>query len=451
MSTPRWLSALASRAFPPSCSSTRGRCERPSLARCHRVSSGRAWTRSCAGPPRVVRRSAQPPAHRAGGACTLSALSARVSSGSALTKGVSRMQPVRRLVSSNDPERSGIEHPDTDSLADEQVLDAYSRAVVRVAERVSPAVVNIEVHSRQGSASRSDPRLVPDVQGNGSGFLFTPDGFIVTNSHVVHGAAQLMVTLADGRREPAELIGDDPDTDIAVVRIHAPQLVPARLGDSHTIRVGQLVVAIGNPYGFQCTVTAGVVSALGRSLRSQSGRLIDNVIQTDAALNPGNSGGPLVTSRGDVIGVNTAVILPAQGICFAIGINTATFVAGRLIKDGRIKRGYIGVAGQNVPLVRHLVRRHTLPVTSGILVLSVEPVSFAKNAGVRPGDVLLGYAGRTVAGIDDLHRLLVEEQVGIPAPLMVLRAGEIREFDIVAEESRATTEQVRTVRPMRRG
>jgi S1-C subfamily serine protease len=331
------------------------------------------------------------------------------------------------------------------------LLDAYSQAVVSAAEQVSPAVVNIEVQSKRGSTSRSDPRLAPDVRGNGSGFLFTPDGFIVTNSHVVHGAAQLMVTLADGRREPADLIGDDPDTDVAVVRIHAPHLVPARLGDSHTIRVGQLVVAIGNPYGFQCTVTAGVVSALGRSLRSQSGRLIDNVIQTDAALNPGNSGGPLVTSGGDVIGVNTAVILPAQGICFAIGINTATFVAGRLIKDGRIKRGYIGVAGQTVPLLRQLVRRHTLPVTSGILVLSVEPNSPAQRADVHPGDVLIGYAGRMVAGIDDLHRLLVEEQVGIPAPLRVLRSGEILELNIVAEESRATTEQVSTVRPVRHG
>jgi len=336
-------------------------------------------------------------------------------------------------------------------MTDDQLLDAYSQAVVRVAEHVSPAVVNIEVQSQPGSTSRSDPRLAPDVRGNGSGFLFTPDGFILTNSHVVHGAAQLMVTLADGRREPADLIGDDPDTDVAVVRIHAPHLVSARLGDSHTIRVGQLVVAIGNPYGFQCTVTAGVVSALGRSLRSQSGRLIDNVIQTDAALNPGNSGGPLVTSRGDVIGVNTAVILPAQGICFAIGINTATFVAGRLIKDGRIKRGYIGVAGQNVPLVRQLVRRHTLPVTSGILVLSVEPNSPAQRAGVHPGDVLVGYAGRTVAGIDDLHRLLVEKQVGIPAPLMVLRGDEIFWLDIVAEESRTATEPRRTVRPVRRG
>jgi S1-C subfamily serine protease len=357
------------------------------------------------------------------------------------------MQPVRRLVSYNDPEYSGTERSDHDPLTDAQVLDAYSQAVMRVAERVSPAVVNIEVHNRQGSTSRADPRLAPDVRGNGSGFLLTPDGFIVTNSHVVHGAAQLMVTLADGRREEAELIGDDPDTDVAVVRMHAPQLVPARLGDSQTIRVGQLVVAIGNPYGFQCTVTAGVVSALGRSLRSQSGRLIDNVIQTDAALNPGNSGGPLVTSRGEVIGVNTAVILPAQGLCFAIGINTATFVAGRLIKDGRITRGSLGVAGQNVPLLRHLVRRHTLPVTSGMLVLSVEPHSPAQRADVRPGDVLVGYAGQPVAGIDDLHRLLVEEQVGRAAPLRVIRSGEVLTLAIVAEDSRARTEPVRTVRP----
>jgi len=332
-------------------------------------------------------------------------------------------------------------------MTDDQVLDAYSQAVMSVAAHVSPAVVNIEVQSQQGNPSRSDPRLAPDVRGNGSGFLFTPDGFILTNSHVVHGATQLMVTLADGRREAADLIGDDPDTDVAVVRIHAPHLVPARLGDSHTIRVGQLVVAIGNPYGFQCTVTAGVVSALGRSLRSQSGRLIDNVIQTDAALNPGNSGGPLVTSRGEVIGVNTAVIVQAQGICFAIGINTATFVAGRLIKDGRIKRSYIGVAGQNVPLGRHLVRRHTLAVPSGILVLSVEPQSPAQRADVHRGDVLVGYARHPVASIDDLHRLLVEEQVGISAPLVVLRGDEILTLDIVAEESRALTEPVRTVRP----
>src|SRR5713101_7230750 len=338
-----------------------------------------------------------------------------------MMKGASSMQPVLRLVSHNDPEDAGTGSPAPSSMTDEQLLDAYSRAVVSAAEQVSPAVVNIEVQSKRGSKPSSDLRLAPDVRGNGSGFLFTPDGFILTNSHVVHGAAQLMVTLADGRRAEADLIGDDPDTDVAVVRIHAPQLVPARLGDSHTIRVGQLVVAIGNPYGFQCTVTAGVVSALGRSLRSQSGRLIDNVIQTDAALNPGNSGGPLVTSRGDVIGVNTAVILPAQGICFAIAINTATFVAGRLIKDGRIRRSYIGVGGQNVPLPRRLMRMQHLSATSGVLVVSVEPHSPAQLAGVHPGDVLVGYAGHTIAGIDDLHRLLVEEQVGSRALLMVLR------------------------------
>jgi S1-C subfamily serine protease len=262
------------------------------------------------------------------------------------------------------------------------------------------------------------------MHSNGSGFIFTPDGFILTNSHVVHDASGIDITLADGRRMPAELVGDDPETDLAVVRIGASRLVPAQLGDAHTVRVGQLVIAIGNPYGFQCTVTAGVVSALGRSLRSQGGRLIDDIIQTDAALNPGNSGGPLVTAQGKVIGINTAVILPAQGLCFAIAINTATFVAGRLIKDGRIRRSYIGVGGQNVVLPRSLMRIQQLSVTSGVLVVAVEPQSPAQRAGVLEGDVIVGYGSQPIASIDALHRLLTDAQVHMRTSLIVLRRGE---------------------------
>jgi S1-C subfamily serine protease len=273
------------------------------------------------------------------------------------------------------------------------------------------------------------------MHGSGSGFVFTPDGFILTNSHVVHHASALAVTLPDGRRLQAHLIGDDPDTDLAVIRIHAPNLVAAPLGDSQAVRVGQVVIAIGNPYSFQCTVTAGVVSALGRSLRSRSGRLIDNVIQTDAALNPGNSGGPLVTSRGEVIGVNTAVILPAQGLCFAVAINTATFVAGRLIKDGKVRRSYIGLAGQDVPLPRRLVRFHNLPVESGILVTSIEPNSPAQRADLHEGDIIVGYNGQPIPGIDALHQLLTDAQVGVRSTLTIIRRTETLRLDIVPDES----------------
>ena len=319
--------------------------------------------------------------------------------------------------------------------SDDRLLDAYSQAVTSVVERVSPSVVNIEIRKILGGGSPNGQRPRHEAHGSGSGFIFTPDGFILTNSHVVHQSAGIDVTLADGRRFQASLIGDDPHTDLAVIRINAPNLVPASLGDSQAIRVGQLAVAIGNPYGFQCTVTAGVVSALGRSLRSRSGRLIDNVIQTDAALNPGNSGGPLVNSLGEVMGVNTAVILPAQGLCFAIGVNTAKFVAGGLIKEGKVRRSYIGVGGQNVPLHRRVVRFHNLPVESGVLVVSLEPASPAAIAGLTDGDILVSFNGQPVAGIDDLHRLLIEMQVGVKTPLSIIRQVEKKDLVIVPQES----------------
>jgi S1-C subfamily serine protease len=312
---------------------------------------------------------------------------------------------------------------------DEELLDAYSRAVVGAADRVSTSVVNIEVRHRGRQADG-------EMQSSGSGFLFAPDGFILTNSHVVQGAGQIDVSLLDGRHFRAEKVGDDPETDLAVIRIAAPNLVAAHLGDSQKIRVGQLVVAIGNPYGFQCTVTAGVVSALGRSLRSLSGRLIDNVIQTDAALNPGNSGGPLVTSSGEVIGVNTAVISVAQGICFAIGINTAKFVVASLLKYGRVRRSYIGVGGQNIPIARRVVRFHGLSVETGVLVEAVEPDSPANRAGIRKGDIIVGFGGTDVAGIDELHKLLTEETVGTTSPLVVLRGAEKLFVNIIPDEVR---------------
>ncbi len=315
---------------------------------------------------------------------------------------------------------------------DEALLDAYSRAVIGAADRVRPSVVHIESF-RPAPGRQSGPS---EVSGTGSGVIFTPDGFILTNSHVVHGAQRLAVTLHDGRRCDAATVGDDPDTDLAVIRIDAKNLPAAVLGDSSAIRVGQLVVAIGNPFGFQCTVTAGVVSALGRSLRSQSGRLIDDVIQTDAALNPGNSGGPLVSSRGEVIGVNTAVIMPAQGLCFAIAVNTARFVASCLLRDGKVRRSYVGLGGQNVPIQRRVVRFHALPVESGVLVLTVEGGSPAEKTGLSRGDVIVGFDGAPVAGIDDLHRLLTSDRVGTRVLLEVLRGTEKITLDVIPEEKK---------------
>jgi S1-C subfamily serine protease len=327
--------------------------------------------------------------------------------------------------------------PVRDSDQGEDVMDAYSRAVIGAAEKVSPSVVFIEVQHAVDAKRGKASKLRPEARGSGSGFIFTPDGFILTNSHVVHGAKRIEVTAADGRQFLADLIGDDPDTDLAVIRINAPNLVPASLGDAQKIRVGQLVVAIGNPYGFQYTVTAGVVSALGRSLRAQSGRLMDDVIQTDAALNPGNSGGPLVNSRGEVVGVNTAMILPAQGICFATSIDTAKFVASRLIRDGKVSRSYIGLAGQNVPLPRRIVRYYNLAVGTGILVVSFEGESPARNAGVLMGDIIVGLDDSPIAGIDDLHKLLTEDRIGRKSSLVVIRRTEKLSLEVVPRESQS--------------
>ena len=306
-------------------------------------------------------------------------------------------------------------------IDDGDLLDAYSRAVVDAVESVGPAVVKIEAQ-----------------RGGGSGVVFTPDGLVLTNHHVVDGASHVTVVLPDGRSMRADLVGQDPETDLAVVRIDGSTGAPlawATLGDSRAVRVGQVAIAIGNPYGFHHSVTTGVVSALGRSLRARSGRLIDDVIQTDASLNPGNSGGPLVTSRGEVIGINTAMILPAQGICFAIASNTARFVAARLIRDGRVRRSYIGMAGQNVPIPRAVARANQLAVSSGVFVISVERDSPAAAAGLRDGDVVLGFAGEAVAGLDDLHRALTGDRIGVPSPLVILRAAERRELTVIPGES----------------
>jgi len=315
-----------------------------------------------------------------------------------------------------------LDHESVIRLPDEsEALDAYSRVVTSVAERVSPAVVRIQVETSRGRG------------GSGSGFVFTPDGFVLTNSHVVHGGASIKAVTPDAGEFKAQLIGEDPDTDIAVLRIDAPGLRSVKLGDSRKIRVGQLVVAIGNPYGFQHTVTAGVVSALGRSLRSQSGRLIDDVIQTDAALNPGNSGGPLVNAAGDVIGVNTATILPAQGLCFAISVNTAQFIASSLIRYGVVRRSYIGVQAQTVTLNRVIARHYDLQNATGALVLAPEPGSPAAKAGLQEGDVIVALEGEPVEGVDVLHRLLSEDRIGVTTRVTVLRGSKRIEFKVVPE------------------
>src|SRR5438034_7174234 len=337
-----------------------------------------------------------------------------------------------QLLSSALPENESAVQP-VPEHGDIALLDAYSHAVVSAAQRVSPSVAKIEV-TQLGRARNGESR---ERRGGGSGFVFTPDGLVLSNSHVVHNASRIELSFPDGRHFPAHLIGEDPATDLAVVRIDAPHLTAVQLGDSQRLRVGQLAIAIGNPYGFQYTVTAGVVSALGRSLRSYSGRMIDDVIQTDASLNPGNSGGPLVSSDGQVIGVNTATIMGAQGLCFAIGINTAKFVASRLLTQGRIRRAYIGVEAQTAPLHRRLVRFYHLPQESGVIVSAVTPGSPAQRAGLREGDVIVALDGKAVAGVDDLHRLLTDAHVGVSSSLTVLRWTQKLELQVVPQEARS--------------
>jgi S1-C subfamily serine protease len=311
--------------------------------------------------------------------------------------------------------------------SDTELFDAYSQAVISAVERVGPAVVRVDAHG----IGRGRPR---EVGGSGSGFVFAQDGLILTNSHVVSGAAGLAVSLPDGQQARADLIGEDPDTDLAVLRITASDLVAAPLGDSAAVRPGQLVIAIGNPFGFQHTVTAGVVSALGRSLRARTGRMIENLLQTDAALNPGNSGGPLVTSQGLVIGVNTAVIMGGQGIAFAVPVNTARWVIAALLRDGRVRRSYMGIAGQQGPIPRRLVREHQLMQDRGVLVTNVATGGPADEAGVRAGDLVLDFGGTTIHRIDDLQRLLTADVIDVPVPVRVLRDGAPRRLMVVPRE-----------------
>jgi S1-C subfamily serine protease len=334
------------------------------------------------------------------------------------------------------PSSPGVENrPGKDTGNDAELLDAYSRAVTDVVTKISPAVAHIHVKKKISREPRR-PGSSPEKEGSGSGFIITPDGYIVTNCHVVEGANLVEVTLADGTTCSAEVIGRDAATDIALIRINGSGLIMVGLGDSDKLRVGQLAIAVGNPLGFQSTVTAGVISALGRSLRSQTGRLIENVIQTDAALNPGNSGGPLLDSRGCVIGINTAIIQYAQGICFAIPVNTMRWVVTQLIREGKVTRGFLGISGQTVPLPVRVVRYFQLNHDSGVQVIDVSPGSPAYHAGLKEGDVLVSLDGKAVNNIDDIHRRLSRESIGKHLDIVLLRGWTARlEKEIVPAEN----------------
>lgn len=316
-----------------------------------------------------------------------------------------------------------LEGPPSEAPRDADLLDAYSEAVSGVAERVAPAVAHLRIEREV------DGRRRP--AGSGSGFLFTPDGYMLTNSHVVRGAKAIRASFPDGTEHRAYLVGDDPDTDLAVVQIHGATPPPLTLAASTEVRVGQIAIAIGNPLGFDCTVTAGVVSALGRSLRSQSGRLIEDVLQTDAALNPGNSGGPLVDSRGRVIGVNTATIQGAQGLCFAIASNTALHVLGEILRHGAVRRSWLGIAGQTVVIGRRLARQLDRQAETAVRIMAIEPGSPAAAADLSPGDLLLAVDAQPLAGVDGLYALLDGDRIGRPVVLSVVRGGSVRQVEVV--------------------
>jgi S1-C subfamily serine protease len=305
--------------------------------------------------------------------------------------------------------------------ADAHLLDAYSTAVTSAVDAVAPAVVRVERERHTGS-----------------GVVFAPDGFVLTNSHVVHGANRCTVSLPDGTRIRADLVGDDPHTDLAVLRVAATSLAWVGIGDSRTLKIGQIAIAIGNPLGFDHSATAGIISGLGRSLQAQSGRLIHDIIQTDAPLNPGNSGGPLVTSRAEVVGINTATVLPAQGLCFAVAGSTARFVASRLIADGRVRRSYIGVGGVGTSVSRQQARALGLAVRSAVRVMSVEPSSPAETAGLRQGDLIVAFGDHPVTAVDDLHRYLSADRIGVPTRLTVLRHGARRRLAVIPGEALTT-------------
>jgi S1-C subfamily serine protease len=332
-----------------------------------------------------------------------------------------------RLVEDDSSTSAAGHTPVARSNPDGVLLDAYSNAVSGAVERASPAVAHIRIE-RAGSRRRAQ-------EGAGSGFILTPDGYMVTNSHVAGGADAIEVTLPDGRLAGAELVGDDPDSDLAVLKIATPGLAHASFRDSSRVKVGQIAIAIGSPYGFQHSVTAGIVSALGRSMRSRTGRLLDNIIQTDAALNPGNSGGPLVDTSGGVIGVNTAMIMSAQGICFAIASNTVERIVVALIREGRVRRAYLGLGGEDTPIARRVVRHFALQNESGVRVSSVERDSPAAQAGIRVGDLIVEFGGAAVTGVDDLHRMLTGGRIGDGVDVALLRGSQRLRLRITPRES----------------